>query len=173
MNPNPLPSETNLNSAVPESQLLPIPDLNELPGDTEEGAHASSISNDGFTPSALQSKELFLRNVFKHVQDSSYPKTRKVGIQLKRFCDEFCKRYKPFRMIKEEGRDVLVRTNKGDPAQEPRRVLWGEERLQVVQSIHEGEGHCGGMEKTRIKVLQRYQLVSSFDRFCPALCSAL
>jgi hypothetical protein len=50
----------------------------------------------------------------------------------------------------------MVRINVGDPSLEPRRVLWGEERFQAVQSIHEGEGHCGGFEKTRIKVAQRY-----------------
>jgi hypothetical protein len=97
MNPNPPPSETNLNLAVPGSQLLPISDLNELPGDQVEVAHASSSATNDFTPSALQTKELFLRDAFRHLQDSSYPETQKVGIQLKRFREKFRQKCKPFR----------------------------------------------------------------------------
>jgi hypothetical protein len=84
-----------------------------------------------------------------------------VGKQLKRFWENFRKRCKPFRLIQEGDKDVMVRINVGDPSLEPRRVLWGEERFQAVQSIHEREGHCGGFEKTRIKVAQRY--------WCPSL----
>jgi hypothetical protein len=52
--------------------------------------------------------------------------------------------------------DVLVRIDPGNPSSSPRRVVWGEERFKVVQALHEGEGHYGGAEKTRLKVADRY-----------------
>jgi hypothetical protein len=55
-------------------------------------------------------------------------------------------------LIEKDGKQVMARFEAENPSQEPRRVLWGDERLQVVQSIHEGKGHYGGVEKTRLKV---------------------
>jgi hypothetical protein len=49
-----------------------------------------------------------------------------------------------------------MRIDPGNPSSSPRRVVWSEERFKVVQSLHEGEGHYGGAEKTRLKVADRY-----------------
>jgi hypothetical protein len=78
MNLNPLPNETSLNPAVPENQLRPIPELNELPEDQEDNARASGLATDGFDPSTLQRKEQFPRQAFRHLQDSSYPESHQV-----------------------------------------------------------------------------------------------
>jgi hypothetical protein len=117
---------------------------------------ASRLATDGFVPLTLQKGEQFLRQAFQHLRDSSYPESHQVGKQLKRFCENFCKRCKPFWLIQEGDKDVMVMINVGNLSLKPRRVLWGEERFQAVQSIHEGKGHCGSFEKTRTKVAQRY-----------------
>jgi hypothetical protein len=156
MNLNPLPNETSFNLAVPVNQFCPIPDLNKSPAEQKDNACASGIATDGFVPSTLQKGEQFLRQAFQHLRDSLYSKSDQMGKQLKRFRENFCKRCKSFRLIREGDKDVMVRINVGDPSLEPRRVLWGEERFQAVQSIQEGEGHCGGFKKTHIKVAQRY-----------------
>jgi hypothetical protein len=50
-----------------------------------------------------------------------------------------------------------VRANRSEESgQPPRTVIWGEERFKVVQALHEGEGHYGGAEKTRLEVADRY-----------------
>jgi hypothetical protein len=102
MNLNPQPNETSLNLAVPENQLCPIPDLNELPEEQEGNARASEPATNGFVPSTLQKREQFLRQAFQHLRDSSYPESHQVGKQLKRFCEKFRRRCKPFRLAKRE-----------------------------------------------------------------------
>jgi hypothetical protein len=66
------------------------------------------------------------------------------------------KRCAPFCILRQGDHNVLVRIDPGNPSSSPRRVVWGEERFKVVQAIHEGEGHYGGAEKTRLKVADRY-----------------
>jgi hypothetical protein len=78
MNLNPLPNETSLDPAVPANQLCPIPDLNELPAEQEDNARVSGLATDGFVPSTLQKGEQFLRQVFQHLRDSSYPESHQV-----------------------------------------------------------------------------------------------
>jgi hypothetical protein len=129
MNLNPLPNETSFNPAVPANQFCPILDLNKPPAEQEDNARASGIATDGFVPSTLQKGEQFLRQAFQHLRDSSYPESHQVGKQLKRFRKNFCKRCKPFWLIREGDKDVMVRINVGNPSLEPRRVLWGEERF--------------------------------------------
>jgi hypothetical protein len=51
---------------------------------------------------------------------------------------------------------VFVQIDPKNPGQSPRRVIWGEERFKAVQALHEGEGHYGGIKKTRLKVADRY-----------------
>jgi hypothetical protein len=51
---------------------------------------------------------------------------------------------------------VFVRIDPKNPWHPPRRVVWGEERFnKVVQTLHKGEGHYGGFNKTRAKVADR------------------
>jgi hypothetical protein len=78
----------------------------------------------------------------------------------------------PFRILRQGDYDVLVRIDTGNPANPPRRVVWGEERLKVVQALHGGEGHYGGAEKTRLKVADRnwfpqlIEFVREFAKTC-------
>jgi hypothetical protein len=156
MNLNPRPRENPLPLSV--NQLRPIPDLNMPPEDQGASANASgpAAGIKGFASPALQKKELFLRQALDYLRHSSYPASHKVGNQNRRFRDKVRQKCKPFRLIEKDGKQVMVGIEAENPSQEPRRVLWGEERLQVVQSIHDGEGHYGGVEKTRLKVSQRY-----------------
>jgi hypothetical protein len=104
----------------------------------------------------LREKEEFVRNAFLFLQDDVYPATNKVGHALSRFKDKFCKRCAPFRIFRQGDLDVFVQIDPRNPGQPPRTVIWGEERFKVVQALHEGEGHYGGAEKTRLKVADRY-----------------
>jgi hypothetical protein len=115
MNLNPLPNETSFNPAVPANQFCPIPDLNEPPAEQEDNARASELATDGLAPSTLQKGEQFLRQAFQHLRDSSYPESHQVCKQLKRFCENFRKRCKPFWLIQEGDKDVMVKINVGDP----------------------------------------------------------
>jgi hypothetical protein len=156
MNLNPRQRENSL--PLSANQLRPIPDLNELPEDQGASANGSgpAAEIEGFVPSILQKKELFLRQALEYLRSSSYPESHKVGNQNRRFRENFRRKCKPFRLNEKDGKQVMVKIEAGNPSQEPRWVLWGEERLQVVQSIHDGKGHYGGVEKTRLKVSQRY-----------------
>jgi hypothetical protein len=120
----------------------------------------------------LREKEDFVRNAFLFLQDDVYPATNKVGHALSRFKDKFRKRCAPFRIFRQGDSDVFVRIDPKNPGQPPRRVVWGEERFKVVQALHEGEGHYGGVNKTRAKVADRYwfpqltKFVNEFVKTC-------
>jgi hypothetical protein len=106
------------------------------------------------------------------LQDDIYPATSKVGHALSRFKDKFRKRCAPFRIFRQGDSDVFVRIDPKNPGQPPRQVVWGEERFKVVQALHEGEGHYGGVNKTRAKVADRYwfprltKFVNEFVKTC-------
>jgi hypothetical protein len=147
MNLNPRQSENPLPLSV--NQRRPFPDLNAPPEDQGASANGSgpAAGIEGFVPSTLQKKELFLRQALEYLRNSSYPAFHKVGNQNRRFRENFRRKCKPFRLIEKDGKQVMVKIETGNPSHEPHRVWWGEERLQVVQSTHDGEGHYGGVEK--------------------------
>jgi hypothetical protein len=58
----------------------------------------------------------------------------------------------PFEFFWQGDSDVFVRIDPKNPGHPPRRVVWGEKQFKVVQALHEGEGHNGGVNKTRAKV---------------------
>jgi hypothetical protein len=146
----------------PGLQLAPrvLVDLNLPPKVNQELQQAGEPSNPPSEPvrvdEVLREKEEFVRNAFLFLQDDVYPATNKVGHALSRFKDKFCKRCAPFRIFRQGDSDVFVRIDPKNPGQPPRRVVWGEERFKVVQALHEGEGHYGGVNKTRAKVADRY-----------------
>jgi hypothetical protein len=97
-----------------------------------------------------------VKNASLFLQDDVYPTTNKVGHALSWFEVNFCKRCAPFRTFWQGDSDVLCELILKTQGQSPRRVAWGEERFKVVQALHEGEGHYGGINKTRAKVADRY-----------------
>jgi hypothetical protein len=101
-------------------------------------------------------KEEFLRNAFLFLPDDVHPAIDKVGRALNKFRENFRKRCAPFRILRQGDYDVSVQIDPDNPSSPPRKVVWGEERFKVVQALHEGEGHYGGAEKTRLKVADRY-----------------
>jgi hypothetical protein len=105
---------------------------------------------------SLEMEGEFLRSAFLFLQDDVYPATNKVGRARNKFRENFRKRCAPFRILRQGVYDVLVRIDPDNPSSSPRRVVWGEEHFKVVQALHEGEGHYGGAEKTRLKVADRY-----------------
>jgi hypothetical protein len=105
---------------------------------------------------SLERERGVLRSAFLFLQDDVYPATDKVGRALNKFREKFRKRCAPFCILRQGDYDVLVRIDPGNPSSSPRRVVWGEERFKVVQVPHEGEGHYGGAEKTRLKLVNRY-----------------
>ena len=138
------------------------------PGDQQEEGPSNPLSVRGRESAVLKEKEEFVRNAFLFLQDDIYPATDKVGRALNKFKAKFRKRCAPFRILRQGDYDVFVRINLGNPSGPPRRVIWGEERFKVVQALHEGEGHYGGAEKTRLKVADRYwfpQLTSFVREF--------
>jgi hypothetical protein len=78
MNLNPRQSENPLPLSV--NQLRPIPDLNEPPEDQGANANGSdpAAGIEGFVPSTLHKKELFLRQALEYLRHSSYPASHKV-----------------------------------------------------------------------------------------------
>jgi hypothetical protein len=145
-----------------ERQLVPQPplDLNLLPEASQGPQPAEEPSNPrsklARVHEVLREKEEFVRNAFLFLQDDIYPATNKVGHALSRFKDKFRKRCASFRIFGQGDSDVFVRIDPKNLGQPPRRVVWGEERFKVVQALHEGEGHYGGVNKTRAKVADRY-----------------
>jgi hypothetical protein len=118
---------------------------------------SSPLSELARVDEVLREKEEFVRNAFLFLQVDVYPATGKVGHALFRFKDKFCKRCAPFRNFRQGDSDVFMQIDPKNPGQPPRRVIWGpEERFKVVQALHEGEGHYGGVNKTRTKVADRY-----------------
>jgi hypothetical protein len=148
-------------------------DLNLLPEASQGPQPAEEPSNPRSELSrvdeVLREKEEFVRNAFLFLQDDIYPATSKVG---PRFKDKFRKRCAPFRIFRQGDSDVFVRIDPKNQGQPPRRVVWGEERFKVVQALYEGEGHYGGVNKTRAKVADRYwfpqltKFVNEFVKTC-------
>jgi hypothetical protein len=135
-------------------------DLN-LPPEANQELHPAEEPSNPLSELArvdefLREKEEFVRNAFLFLQDGVYPATSKVGHALSRLKDKFRKRCAPFRIFRQGDSDVFVRIDPKNLAQPPCRVIWGEERFKVVQALHEGEGHYGGVNKTRAKVADRY-----------------
>jgi hypothetical protein len=161
-----------------ELQLVPRApvDLNLLPEVSQEPQPAEEPSNPrselARVDEVLREKEEFVRNAFLFLQDDIYPANSKVGHALSRFKDKFRKRCAPFRIFRQGDSDAFVRIDPKNPGQPPRRVVWGEERFKVVQALHEGEGHYGGVNKTRAKVADRYwfpqltKFVNEFVKTC-------
>jgi hypothetical protein len=139
----------------PPSNDLTLQDTAGIDRQLEEGpSNPLSACERAFA--VWKEKEEFLRSAFLFLQDDVYPATDKVGRALNKFRENFRKRCAPFCILRQGDYDVLVRIDPGNPSSSPRRVVWGKERFKVVQSLHEGEGHYGGAEKTRLKVADRY-----------------
>jgi hypothetical protein len=139
----------------PPSNDLTLQDTAGIDRQLEEGP-SNPLSARERAFAVWKEKEEFLRSAFLFLQDDVYPATDKVGRALNKFRENFRKRCAPFRILRQGDYDVLVRIDPGNPSSSPRRVVWGEERFKVVQALHEGEGHYGGAEKTRLKVADRY-----------------
>jgi hypothetical protein len=139
----------------PPSNDLTLQDTAGFDRQLEEGP-SNPLSARERAFAVWKEKEEILRSAFLFLQDNVYPATDKVGRALNKFRENFRKRCAPFRILRQGDYDVLVRIDPGNPSSSPRRVVWGEERFKVVQALHEGEGHYGGAEKTRLKVADRY-----------------
>jgi hypothetical protein len=87
MNLNPRPSENPLPLSV--NQLRPIPDLNEPSEDQGASANGSdpAAGIEGFVPSTLQKKELFLRQALEYLRHSSYPAFHKMDAKSTHILD--------------------------------------------------------------------------------------
>jgi hypothetical protein len=156
-------SQVNFNGSSDQGlQLVPrVPvDLNLLPEASQGHPPAEEPSNPrsklARVDEVLREKEEFVRNAFLFLQDDTYLATSKVRQALSKFKDKFRKRCAPFRIFWQGDSDVFVRIDPKSPGHPPCQVVWGEERFKVVQALHEGEGHYGGVNKTRAKVADRY-----------------